>query len=71
MTPKQFVKSKHPTAKAEKQTQGRIKGMKKTYYLIRERGAYMYMASGDTESKAWAEAKQLIIDREERQKVEG
>lgn len=56
MTAKQFVKSKHPTARSERQV-----GIdRKPYYLIRVLGEYMYIASGDTESKAWANAKKQI-----------
>ncbi len=64
MTAKEFVKSKLPKAKAERHTQGRIKGLQKAYYLIREQGQSMYMAEGDTESKAWVNAKNRIIEKE-------
>lgn len=56
MTAKEFVKSKLPTAASEKQT---TNGGRK-YWLIRERGKYMYIADGDTESKAWTNAKKIL-----------
>lgn len=64
MTAKEFVKGKCPKATAERQVRGRIKGMQEVYWLIRERGHTMYMASGNTESKAWKNAKEHIIERE-------
>lgn len=62
MTAKEFVKEKYPKAKAEKRVSGRIKGMQKVYYLIRESGDKMYLAEGETESKAWKNAKELILE---------
>lgn len=62
MTAKDFVLQHKPTARSEKQVQGRIKGMQRTYYLIREQGKTMYFSSGDTESKAWKAAKERILE---------
>lgn len=66
MTAKEFVLSKMPTAKAERQVSGRVKGMKEVYWLIRKRGDSMWFAQGGTESKAWKEAKERIeeIDKQ-------
>ena len=56
MTAKQYVKSKRPKAMSERQkTNGG-----EVYWLIRELGAYMYIASGNTESNAWVNAKKSI-----------
>lgn len=63
MTAKDFVKSKVPTARAERQVKGRIKGFQEVYYLIRAGGDTMYMASGKTESNAWVNAKKFIIEQ--------
>lgn len=56
MTAKEFVKSKYPKARSERHkiTHG------KTYWLIRDGNAFMYMAEGETESKAWIKAKQKL-----------
>ena len=64
MTAKEFVQEKHPTARAERQVSGMIKGMKTVYYLIRERGQTMYMAEGKSENNAWVNAKKYILERE-------
>lgn len=64
MTAKEFVKSKVPNASAERQVQGRIKGLQEVYYLIREGRNTMYMASGKTESNAWVNAKKFIMERD-------
>jgi len=64
MTSKEFVLSKFPKARSERQKSGMIKGMQRTYYLIRNGRETMYMASGDTESKAWKKAKEIIIESE-------
>lgn len=62
MTAKEFVKARYPKAKAERQVEGRIKGLQKTYWLIRDGNNYMYMASGNTESNAWVNAKKKISE---------
>ena len=60
MTAKEFVKSKMPNAKVEKQkTNG-----SRDYFLIRDGKSTMYFSSGETESKAWKEAKERIIESE-------
>lgn len=64
MTSKEFVKSKFPNARAERQVEGRIKGLQKVYYLIRDGRNTMYMASGKTESNAWVNAKNVILKQE-------
>jgi len=65
MTAKEFVLDKCPTARAERQVLGRIKGMQTVYYLIRERGETMYMAEGKSESNAWVNAKKFLLEREQ------
>lgn len=64
MTAKQFVQEKIPKSFSEKQVSGRIKGMQTIYYLIRELKNTMYIAEGETESKAWTNAKNYIIEKE-------
>lgn len=60
MTAKEFVISKMPKARSEKQkTNG-----KEVYYLIREIGNTGYFSHGETESKAWKNAKEKIIESE-------
>lgn len=59
---KEFVKAHVPNANAEKQVQGRIKGLQKTYWLIRDGNSTMYMAEGDTEAKAWKAAMLRIVN---------
>jgi len=59
MTAKEFVKEKFPKARAERQ----VKNSGEAYYLIRNRGGYMYMASGKTESNAWVNTKKYILDK--------
>lgn len=61
MTAKEFVKNKFPNAESERHLEGRIKGMKTPYYLIRIGRNVMYLASGKTESNAWVNAKKKII----------
>ena len=64
MTAKEFVKEKMPKARAERQVQGRVKGMTKAYYLIRDGRASMYFAQGKTESAAWVAARKRIQEIE-------
>ena len=66
MTAKQFVLEKFPTARAERQVSGRIKGIQTVYYLIRERGQTMYIAEGKSESNAWVNAKRFLLEREQK-----
>lgn len=63
MTAKEFVKEKFPKARAERHVQGRIIGLQKTYWLIRNGRETMYMSSGNTESNAWVNAKKMIIEK--------
>lgn len=65
MTAKEFVKSIYPTARAERQISGRIKGMKTAYYLIRIPGERVYFSEGKTESNAWVNAKKKIKERDQ------
>jgi len=62
MTSKDFVQQIYPDARAEKQRQGAgvVSRLQKTYWLIRRRGHTMYIASGNTESNAWVNAKKKI-----------
>lgn len=63
MTAKDFVLHKYPKARAERQVQGgRVKGAGKPYWLIRPEIHKMYIGSGDTESKAWKDAKERIVE---------
>ena len=62
MTAKEYVKEYYPTARAERQVSGMIKGMQEVYWLIRMAGATMYFAEGKTESNAWVNAKKQIIN---------
>lgn len=64
MTAKEYVLSKCPTAKAESHKRGRIKGMQEKYWLIREAGQTLYIASGKTESNAWVNAKKSLEEDE-------
>jgi len=68
MTAKEFVKSKMPNTRAERQVNGMIKGMQRAYYLIRDGRSAMYFSTGDTESKAWKAAKEKIIESENSKK---
>lgn len=53
---KEFVKSLMPKARAERhKTNGG-----KTYWLIREGSKTMYFAEGDTQAKAWLNARKRI-----------
>ena len=72
-TPKEFVRTYFPRARAERHKQGNIIGISKSYYLIRDGREVMYMASGDTEAKAWKQAKEVvekILARHKSQKIE-
>lgn len=64
MTAKEFVKSKYPNARSEKQISGIIKGMQSSYWLIRDGNCRMYLAEGKTEAKAWKATKELILRME-------
>jgi hypothetical protein len=70
MTAKEFVKTKVPNARVERQyiiyniVRGRIKGLQEVYYLIRDGRSTMYMGSGKTESNAWVNAKAFIMLKE-------
>ena len=64
MKAKDFVLQKYPTARSERVVSGRVKGFKKVYYLIRERGEQMYLAQGTSESNAWVNAKNDILEEE-------
>lgn len=57
---KDFVISHVPNARAEKQTRGKIKGMQTTYWLIRDGNSSGYMGNGETEAKAWKDAKEYL-----------
>jgi hypothetical protein len=63
MTSKEFVKEKFPKAYADKQYD-REWGGKTFYFLIwscRDRETKIRLGEGDTESKAWVNAKQDVI----------
>lgn len=64
MTAKEFVKSKLPQAKSERQVNGR----QEVYYLIRDGKNTMYLAHGNSESNAWVNAKKKILELENNQK---
>lgn len=64
MTAKEFVIERVPNAKSERQVRGSVKGFNSTYYLIRDGRNTMYIASGDTESQAWKNAKLVLLERE-------
>lgn len=66
MTAKEFVQSKIPNARAERQVKGRVKGLQEVYYLIREGRNTMYIASGKTESNAWVNAKKSILEKKDK-----
>jgi hypothetical protein len=63
MTAKEYVKTHYPKARAERQVEGRVIGMQKTYWLIRDGRQTMYMAVGTSESNAWVNAKKMIEKR--------
>lgn len=64
MTAKEFVKTKIPNARAERQVKGMIKGMQEVYWLIRNGRETMYFADGKSESNAWVNAKKKILEKE-------
>ena len=58
MTAKEYVKSVHPNARAERhKTNGG-----KTYWLIRNGNAFCPMGEGATESKAWVNIKTKLVN---------
>lgn len=62
MTAKEYVKLTFPYARAEKYTNGRIKGMQTSFYLIwsSPQKDKIRLAEGKTESVAWSNAKRYI-----------
>lgn len=56
MTSKDFVKSRYPKAKAERQ----VTNNKEVYWLVRRSFGAMYMAVGKSETNAWVNAKNSI-----------
>lgn len=58
MTAKEFVRAQYRNARAEKQRTN----AKEVYWLIRDGINTMYIASGKTESNAWANAKNFILE---------
>ena len=67
MTAKEFVKSKLPTAMAEYHYALSLKGKRK-YWLIREIGNSMYFSDGETQYKAWSNAKKRLIEIDHQKK---
>lgn len=65
MTAKEQVISLMPTARSEKQTTNGGE----TYWLIRERGKFMYYAEGKTEAKAWKNARIRLMEDFNREMV--
>lgn len=59
MTAKEFVQSIYPSARSERHKENGGK----SYYLIRIGGQQMWFSEGDTESKAWKSAKEIIEDK--------
>jgi hypothetical protein len=68
MTAKEFVKSKMPKARSECHKKNGPFGKK--YYLIRDGYSCMYFSDGDTESKAWTNAKRKIIEIDNEKNVQ-
>jgi hypothetical protein len=65
MTAKEIVRLKYPNASIERQVEGRIKGMQKVYFLVRKTPYSMtYLASGNSKSNAWVNAKKFIQSEE-------
>lgn len=58
MKAKEAVLSQIPTARSEKHT----KSNGDVYWLIREYGKTMYYSSGETESKAWKNARTKLME---------
>lgn len=71
MTAKEFVKKEFPSAKAERHIEGKIPGLQKTYWLIRDGSCYWYMASGTSESNAWVNAKKFILGKKHEKRTTG
>lgn len=66
MTAKQYVKNVYPFATIEKQIEGRVKGLQKPYYIVRTKfNASGYIATGNTQSNAWTNAKKFIMNHRE------
>lgn len=65
MTAKEQVLSLMPTAKSERQ----VTNGGETYWLIRERGKNMYYAEGETEAKAWKNARIRLMEDFNREMV--
>ena len=63
MTSKEFVLQRVPNAKPERHVTG-YGLFKSVYYLIRDGRNTMYLSEGETESKAWVNAKQRLIEIE-------
>lgn len=61
MTAKEFVLTYYPHAKAEKHYAFALL-RKRSYYLIRIGNDKMWFSQGETESRAWKQAKQNILD---------
>ena len=59
MTAKEFVRQRYPGTKSEKY-RTRTGFHYYTYYLIRDGNSFMYIAEGETEAKAWKNAKEKI-----------
>ena len=63
MTAKEFVKQYYPHARATRYTSGRIKGMTSAYYLVHSSALNgSRLSEGNTESKAWTNAKKFIVE---------
>lgn len=60
MTAKDFVKQHYPNAKAESH---KPNGFAPRYWLIRDGRSVMYMAEGETQSKAWVNAKKYVMNK--------
>jgi hypothetical protein len=61
MTSKDFVLSRYPNMKSERNKTG-FKG--NGYYLIRDGRNTIYFSEGKTESKAWVSAKEKIKEKD-------
>lgn len=58
MTPKEYVISKYPNAKAEKNYD--FGKAYKHHWIIRNGYSYEFFSTGKTESEAWENSKKLI-----------